>query len=152
MSDMSNMENFKTVNVILTFSKTLGINPNQINSTTCSAYIDLNFIPDVVILKNISVYNDDEVSAQVEPIYIITSDLLNDPTIMIHFPDSTYYHGIQNIPFSLKKQISGKYIFRVLNMQMSTPITSANFSMSCAMTLLFVKYKNDKKNNTLNAP
>ena len=139
---MPEVELFKTVSVNLFFNIE-ETSPYQINSTSCYADINIQFIPDEVIIKNISVRDNDINAAGAQPIYLITSDLLNDP-VMFHFPLAQTFHEMLNIPFLLKKQISGKYVFRILSMNMIEPENKATFNMFCAITLLFVKYKNNK--------
>lgn len=136
---MPEVELFKTVSLSLFFN--VGeISPYQINSTSCYADINIQFIPDEVIIKNISVRDNNTDGDDAQPIYLITSDLLNDP-VMFHFPLAETFHEMLNIPFLLKKQISGKYIFRILSVHMTEPDNKATFNMFCVLTLLFVKYK-----------
>jgi hypothetical protein len=139
---MSEIEIYKNVVINLIFNHILTIDPrNQINSTSCYAYINIPFIPDEVVLKNLSVHDGDTAAVSSEPMYLIKTDLINDNYI-IHFPKTAAMHEIENIPFPLKKPISGLYKFSVVDIINTVPGNEATFEMFCTLTLIFIKYKN----------
>eukprot|EP00732_Lithocolla_globosa_P008231 Lithocolla_globosa_v1_NODE_11475_length_505_cov_8.326667.p1 type:complete len:151 gc:universal NODE_11475_length_505_cov_8.326667:25-477(+) len=144
------IKNFRT--------KTLTANFVTADGNTIDTLINLEFIPDEIILKCISVYDADNVDILGEPgeggagttpivdktkMYHLRTNLISDNSgVLASFPLCKSYHESYHIPFKNTQPINGTYNFTVIDAQGGgLPVGGNNFNMHISITLMFVKYK-----------
>eukprot|EP00732_Lithocolla_globosa_P006086 Lithocolla_globosa_v1_NODE_6795_length_1032_cov_294.655419.p2 type:complete len:137 gc:universal NODE_6795_length_1032_cov_294.655419:586-176(-) len=112
------------------------------NTFTENIYLD--FIPDEIILKNISYYDDDGTTAVAAKtkLFILKSTLVSDNGGAIcTFPLATAYHEQYHIPFRNVRPIGGTYTFTVSDIDGSAPGGGNDFDMYLGVTLTFLQYE-----------
>eukprot|EP00732_Lithocolla_globosa_P007934 Lithocolla_globosa_v1_NODE_10670_length_578_cov_2468.967495.p1 type:complete len:139 gc:universal NODE_10670_length_578_cov_2468.967495:85-501(+) len=132
------IKNFKT----LTFSAQINDLTDQ--DATFSKQINLEFIPDEIILKNVSLYNYDiNTTAQYySKMFLLKSSLLSDNGgVLASIPHSTAYHEQYHISFKNNSPINGTYSFTLTDIFGAKPGGGANYNTFISLTLMFVKYK-----------
>ena len=132
--NFNEIEIYKTITV----SGNIGNNAN-----TFSAYINVEFIPDEIILKYVAKYDDDQAASDL--LDIISSDLI-DNQVIFSYPSSMALYEMCNTPFRNQKPIQGLYTFTITQIDGSLPSNFASFNSFYSFTFLFVKYKH-KNNN-----
>jgi len=125
-----NVLNRKTVIITINTSS-----PTYINNTISQRIDNINFIPDEVILRTISVANLDNDNE----VFIISSNLVNNNVMgvcCVHSSETTVSNP-QSV-FPLGRQINGNYTFTLLDS--SGNITNLN-NMIVSLCLEFVEYR-----------
>ena len=111
---------------------------NNVTSFTKEIYIE--FIPDEIILKFISI-TDDNANAQ-SGCYLIKTNLVESSNL-ITFPAAAGYAESVDIPFRNSKPINSTYLFDIFKVDGTKPtgngLTGMNLSLS--LTFLFIKFK-----------
>lgn len=113
---------------------------NGVTAFTYDVYID--FIPDEIVLKYISRYDNDEHTTpnNGDPMILLRSSLV-DGEILASIPRSVAFHESYNIPFPNKKAIRGTYNFILTDIDNDAPSNAVTFDTQITCTLLFIKYK-----------
>lgn len=112
------------------------------NETSFNYDIYVDFIPDEIILKYISRYDEAENAAPgTSDAMILIRSTLIDNEVLASIPRCAAFHESYNIPFQAKKSIRGTYSFDITSVTGTLPINVAAFDTYIACTLLFVKYK-----------
>eukprot|EP00732_Lithocolla_globosa_P000813 Lithocolla_globosa_v1_NODE_310_length_4558_cov_56.456362.p4 type:complete len:140 gc:universal NODE_310_length_4558_cov_56.456362:1773-1354(-) len=108
----------------------------------------LPFQPDEIILKNLSVYDNDNVSTfnyRVKMFHLKT-DLINNQVLASYPVPTQAYHESYYLPFKCTTPIHGTYTFNVVNgLTNALPaqgIDGDRFNQTLSITLLFVKHIN----------
>ena len=130
--------NFNEIDIYktVTVSGHMGNNTNSFTSN-----INIEFIPDEIILKYVAKYDNDNAAGDL--LNVIYTDLI-DNNIIFSYPNSTALYEMCNTPFRNFKQIQGLYTFKVTQINGALPANYAAFDTTISMTLLFVKYKPQK--------
>lgn len=153
---LKDIQNIKTITLSLNY----GNNVNSVN-----ALINLEFIPDYVTVKSVSIYdrnNSDDplVLTRAEQVFQVKSSLITDNTSLFTYPKASSVpisdDGItilQTYPlaashflqpktiFKLYNPVNGLYSFTVLTHTGGPPLNLANFNTTMLLTLEFVKLK-----------
>lgn len=127
---MKIIENYETVDVLLTYGN---------NVSSLSYEINLDFIPDEMILKNVSKFDNNN-GVTSDQMILFKTDLVNAP-VFCHFPKTSSFHETYDIPFKMNKPIRGNYRFYFTKMNGDDPNNITTFDTKMAFTLLFLKYK-----------
>eukprot|EP00732_Lithocolla_globosa_P008078 Lithocolla_globosa_v1_NODE_11069_length_538_cov_120.681159.p1 type:complete len:136 gc:universal NODE_11069_length_538_cov_120.681159:511-104(-) len=105
-------------------------------------YID--FQPDEIILKNISIYDADTTTTEANKtkMFLLKSNLVSDKNgVIATFPLAQAYHESYQLGFKNTRPIGGTYEFRVTAFDNTVPAGGGNFGMYVGVTLMYVKYK-----------
>ena len=131
------IDQFKT----LTFSAQIEDLTNQ--DATFSKEINCEFIPDEIILKYVSVYDNSTGDADSkDKMFILKSSLLSDNTgILATYPQATAYHESYHLPFKNMRPVNGTYNFLITDIFGNKPAGGANYDVFISFTMMFVKYK-----------
>eukprot|EP00732_Lithocolla_globosa_P008192 Lithocolla_globosa_v1_NODE_11378_length_513_cov_172.679039.p1 type:complete len:139 gc:universal NODE_11378_length_513_cov_172.679039:442-26(-) len=131
------IDQFKT----LTLFKNIQDLSNQ--DATFSKEIYCEFIPDEIILKYISVYDNSVGDADSkDKMFILKTSLISDNTgILATYPQATAYHESYHLPFKNNRPINGTYNFTITDITGDNPAGGANYDVFISFTLMFVKYK-----------
>ena len=135
------IKNYKTVIV----TGTIGNNASAFNAT-----IDLSFQPHEVILKNVTIADNDADNA--DDIILFNTDMFY-PNAFYHFggalmDDGTNtqygfrYNAEPHLKYKISKQIRGISRFWVTQINNTAPSNIAGFDMLVAFTFEFVEYHN----------
>lgn len=138
--------------------KTITLTIEYVTENSENVMINVEFIPDFVIVKSVSIFdNDNEVQSL--QIFQVKSSLISDNTSLFTFPkggSNRVFDGtniIDSIPtlftqhlkpetiFKLYNPVNGLYSFTVLNQLGKRPLNVASFNMTILLTLEFVKLK-----------
>eukprot|EP00732_Lithocolla_globosa_P007583 Lithocolla_globosa_v1_NODE_9851_length_661_cov_1215.622112.p1 type:complete len:135 gc:universal NODE_9851_length_661_cov_1215.622112:557-153(-) len=115
-------------------------------SGTNSFEVDINcqFIPDEIILKNISAYDNDGTTADAakDKMFLLKSSLITDNgSILASFPYATAYHESYHVPFKNVRPIGGTYTFTITDIEGNPPAGGGDYDTFLSVTLLFIKYR-----------
>ena len=119
---------------VLNFETTVISSTLAINQTVFSEYINLEFIPDQVVLKTLSVLN---ASTQQPENYMLRSSLIDDK-ILLSVPDAGIVQETYNNPYKCQKPINSTFNFRLVKID-NTPFTHDGL-LHISITLLFIKW------------
>ena len=133
------IKNYKTVIV----TGTIGNNASSFNAT-----IDLSFQPDEVILRNVTIADNDADNA--DDIILFNTDMFY-PNPFYHYggilnDDGTNtqygyrYNAEPNLKYQISKQIRGEFKFWVTQISNAVPTNIAGFDMVITFTFEFVEY------------
>eukprot|EP00732_Lithocolla_globosa_P006860 Lithocolla_globosa_v1_NODE_8280_length_839_cov_26.331633.p1 type:complete len:141 gc:universal NODE_8280_length_839_cov_26.331633:227-649(+) len=130
------IENFHTE----TYSKYL------FNVASWNENIYIDFIPDEIILKNITVYDDTTDHANNTKLFLVKSSLNNRKGTMASFPQIQAFHENYHTPYKNNNQINGSYEFKITDINGNAPSPDAvNFKIHIAITIVFAKYRKSTK-------
>lgn len=139
------IENFRTM-TISTFIEELDTKPNYFDRD-----INIEFVPDEIVLKTVSVYDSDTTTAVADKtkLFAIKSNLIyENANILFTFPlAENAFHEAYHVPFRNINNINGTYRFTLIsadidkNPKGEVPLGGANFKMYISFTLLFIKYR-----------
>eukprot|EP00732_Lithocolla_globosa_P003954 Lithocolla_globosa_v1_NODE_3407_length_1681_cov_654.876999.p3 type:complete len:136 gc:universal NODE_3407_length_1681_cov_654.876999:782-1189(+) len=129
--------------IVIKNSRTETFYENLSGTNTFSENIYLDFIPDEIILKNISYYDDDGTTAVAAKtkLFVLKSTLVSDNSGNIAtFPLASAYHEQYHIPFRNVRPIGGTYTFTLTDVDGAAPGGGGNFDLFIGITLTFVQY------------
>jgi len=110
------------------------------NQKSFEKNINVEFIPDEIIVKYITVKNDNIVAEK--GVYMLKTNLVRDE-ILISFPCRTTFTSSVDIPFKNYDRINGTYSFTLNKIDYSGIANLANMDLSLSLVLMFVKYKSE---------
>jgi hypothetical protein len=108
------------------------------NNTISYSFRNINFIPDEMIVKNLSYINNDAT----REFGVIYTNLVNDYICSFSATQSNTFNCQLDLHFPLAKEISGAYTFTLLD---SNKAISTMNAMVIGLTLEFVEYSKDEK-------
>jgi len=111
------------------------------NNASFTYDINVEFIPDEVVLKYVS-YNN--ISAlNTDHMLFLRSNLIPGNPVLFSFPNASKYNEALDIPFKLKSPVNGSYNFNFVTILGKPPSMALipYFSIEIAFTLLFIKFK-----------
>ena len=124
---MNEIETYKTITV----TKVI-----PINTATFTADINIDFIPDEIVLKNVSFFT----GTSYDRSFMLTSSLIGDDQILATLPKSSSFHESYNIPFKNSgRPIQGNYTFEIREFTKELFIKASVSYLS--FTLVFIKWK-----------
>jgi len=111
------------------------------NNASFSRDINIEFIPDEVVLKNVSINNIGYENS--DHMLFLRSNLIPGSPILFSFPNLSMYNEALDIPFRLKSPVNGTYNFNFVTILGKPPSQALipYFSIEIAFTLLFIKFK-----------
>ena len=132
--DFNKIELYKTVTIPLIIDNANG----GTNISTLQQYINVEFQPDEVLLKTVSIFDG---SAQIDIMTYIKSDLI-DNNILYAFMSADTINQYCGVPFRLSnKNINGYYNFTFTSYLGSTSEFCDQYNFVVVLVLVFIKYQ-----------
>jgi len=126
--------------------KTEMINIHFVSKNIEHYKINVEFAPDEIVLKYISIFDND--GANTRNMYIIKSNLVEGGNL-ISLPGptdgtNTNYTESVDIPFNNRgRPISGTYEFSITEMDGTIPTNKDTIDYMMCLTFIFIKFKSD---------
>lgn len=128
---MNEIETYKTLTIALRLED---------NKNSFSRDINIEFIPDEIILKNMNWCN---AQATNEIPYKLITNLIDGDGVIGTLPKitvTTSFHDSYNIPFRNSRPINGTYLFEIKDYT-NAPISVSTENRFLSFTLVFIKWK-----------
>lgn len=123
------IETFKTILIKNIFGN---------NQSSFRRNINIEFIPDEIVLKHVAM-SDDNANAE-EGNYLIKSNII-DQYELISIPANSMFCESVDIPFKNSKPITGDFEFTISKINGNAPTQIATMNLSISLTLLLIKFK-----------
>lgn len=113
---------------------------SNLPSSSISLRVDVEFVPDEVILKYVSTVDTNSINNRHSKFYKLSTSIVNGDTLFT-FPAGVAFHENYNIPFTLNKTIKNMHTFHFKDIYDNGVTDDKPFNIQLSFCLLFVRYR-----------